>query len=165
MSAPVAFAISSAQAAQMHTHTTARRVVIIVSLLALLGTTLGHVPLTLPEYAHMIALTLTGAIPFASMGLVLALLVPLNSAPGVANLVYLPMSFLGGLWLPLTLLPKAVQKIAPFLPTYHLGQLMLGVFGYANKDSVSSHWLGLAAFTCIMLGIAAAAFHRREQNS
>src|ERR1700735_2435311 len=33
VSGPVAFAISSAHAAQMHTHTTARRVVIIVSLL------------------------------------------------------------------------------------------------------------------------------------
>jgi ABC-2 type transport system permease protein len=139
--------------------------VIIVSLLAMLGTTLGHVPLTLPEYGHMIVLTLAGAVPFASMGLALALLVPFNSAPGVANLLYLPMSFLGGLWLPLTLLPKAVQKIAPFLPTYHLGQLMLGIFGYANKDSTSSHWFGLAGFTLIMLGIAALAFHRREQNS
>jgi ABC-2 type transport system permease protein len=93
------------------------------------------------------------------------LLVPFNSAPGVANLLYLPMSFFGGLWLPLTLLPKAVQKVAPFLPTYHLGQLMLGIFGYANKDSVSSHWFGLLGFTLLMLGIAWVAFRRREQNS
>jgi ABC-2 type transport system permease protein len=138
--------------------------VIIVSLLCLLGSTLGHVHVTLPEYGRMLALTIAGAIPFASLGLTLALLVPFNSAPGVANLVYLPMSFLGGLWLPLTLLPKAVQKVAPLLPTYHLGQLMLGIFGYANKDSVRSHWFGLAAFTCIMLGVAMLAFQRREQN-
>lgn len=139
--------------------------VVIVSLLVALGITLGHVPLTLPQYGRMISLTLAGAIPFASLGLVLALLVPLNSAPGVANLVYLPMSFLGGLWIPLNGLPTAVQKIAPFLPTYHLGQLMLGIFGYANKDSVASHWFALALFTVLMLAIAAVAFHRREQNA
>jgi ABC-2 type transport system permease protein len=147
--------------------------VIIVSILAGLGTTVGHVALTLPDYGRMIAITLAGAIPFASLGLVLALLVPLNSAPGVANLVYLPMSFLGGLWIPLTVLPKAVQKIAPLLPTYHLGQLMLGIFdrtasnprGYADPaHTVLSHWFGLAAFTCFMLGIAVLAFRRREQN-
>ena len=139
--------------------------VIIVGILALLGVTIGHVSLTLPEFARMIGLTIAGAIPFASMGLALALLVPFNSAPGVTNLIYLPMSFLGGLWLPLKMLPAAVQKIAPLLPTYHLGQLMVGTFGYADPASVSSHWIGLASFTVVMLGVAGIAFRRREQNA
>ena len=139
--------------------------VIIISILALLGITLGHVSLTWLEFAHMIGLTIAGAIPFASMGLALALLVPFNSAPGVTNLVYLPMSFLGGLWLPLKMLPTAVQKIAPLLPTYHLGQLMVGTFGYGDSAGAASHWMGLTGFTFVMLGVAGIAFRRREQNS
>ena len=38
--------------------------------------------------------------------------------------------------------------------------------GYADPaHTVLSHWIGLLSFTCIMLGIAAIAFNRREQNA
>ncbi|MES2392881.1 MAG: ABC transporter permease [Acidobacteriota bacterium] len=139
---------------------------IILLCLCTLGITLGHVQLTLPEFSRMLAFTLVGCLPFTCMGLALALIVPFNSAPGITNLLYLPMSFLGGLWIPISVLPKAVQHIAPLLPTYHLAQLMLSSFGYQDTtQSAASHWCGLAAFTMIMLGIAWIAFRRREQNS
>jgi ABC-2 type transport system permease protein len=138
---------------------------IIVSVLTLLGIAFGHVHLTLSEYAHLIALSLAGAIPFASLGLVVALLVPFNSAPGIANLIYLPMSFCSGLWVPFQFLPHAVQSIAPLLPTYHLVQLMLGTLGAPSSGTAASHWSSLLGFTLLMLGIAWIAFRRREQNS
>ena len=122
--------------------------VLIVSILCLLAVAAGHVQLSFIEYARMIGLTLAGAVPFACMGLVLALLVPANSAPGIANMIYLPMSFLSGLWIPVFLLPHALRAIAPALPTYHLAQLMLGVYGYQNTHaSAASHWFGLLGFT------------------
>ena len=139
--------------------------VIIVSLLALLGIAVGHVSLTLPEYARMIALTLVGVIPFAAMGMALALLVPATAAPGIANMIYLPMSFLGGLWIPIMFLPKVLQHFAVVLPTYHLAQLMLAAFGYPSAGSALNHWIGLTGFTLIMLGVALIAFRRIEQNS
>lgn len=140
--------------------------VIIVTLLSIIGVTAAHVPLTLHEYFLMAALSIAGAIPFASMGLAVALIVPFNSAPGIAQLLYLPMSFLGGLWVPLSLLPQAVRNIAQVLPTYHMGQLMLGIFGYANpRHPAMQHWAGLLGFTCLMLGIAWIAFRRREDAS
>ena len=128
---------------------------IIVSLLTLLGITFGHVSITLTEYARMMALTLVGTIPFACLGMVIALLVPSNAAPGVINMIYLPMSFCGGLWLPVMILPHVLQKFALLLPTYHLSQLVLACFGYASAGSAMSHWLGLFGFTLVMLGIAA----------
>jgi len=139
--------------------------VVIVSILTLLGITVGHVSLTLPEFARMIALTIAGVLPFACMGMALALLVPFSSAPGIANMIYLPMSFCGGLWIPIMMLPKVMQSFALVLPTYHLSQLMLGAFGYASGGSVASHWFGLLGFTLLMLGIAVWAFRRLEQNS
>ena len=138
---------------------------IIVSLLTMMGIAFGHVHLTLDEYARMIAFALAGAIPFASLGLVIALLVPLNSAPGIANLIYLPMSFCSGLWMPFKFLPHSIKVIAPFLPTYHLSQLMLGSLGAPMVGTTASHWSGLFGFTLLMLGIAWIAFRRREQNS
>ncbi len=138
---------------------------VIVSVLTLLGVTIAHVSITLPEYARMMALTLVGTIPFACLGMVIALLVPFNAAPGVINMIYLPMSFCGGLWIPIVMLPHVLQTFALLLPTYHLSQLVLACLGYASAGTAASHWLGLLGFTLVMLGIAAIAYRRLEQNS
>jgi ABC-2 type transport system permease protein len=139
--------------------------VVIVSILTVLGISIAHVSITLPEFMRVVAFTVVGTIPFACMGMVIALLVPFNAAPGVINVIYLPMSFCGGLWLPITMLPHIMQKFALVLPTYHLSQLVLGSFGYASAGSAMSHWLGLLGFTLVMLGIAVIAFRKLEQNS
>jgi len=139
--------------------------ILVVCLLTLLGTTMAHVSLTVPQFTKMIGLTVVGVIPFACMGMALALLVPPSSAPGITNIIYLPMSFLGGLWIPIMMLPHPLQKFAVLLPTYHLSQLMLGVFGYVNAGSTASHWIGLVGFTLLALGTALFAFRRLEQNS
>lgn len=139
--------------------------ILIVSVLTVIGITAGHVSLSFVEFARMIGLTIVGVIPFACMGMALALFVPFTSAPGIANMIYLPMSFCGGLWLPIMMLPHFLQKIAVVLPTYHLAQLMLGVFGFASAGTTTSHWYGLLGFTLLMLGLATFAKRRMEQNS
>ncbi len=138
---------------------------LIVTLLAVIGIALGHVSLTPLEYLRMVALTIIGVVPFVCMGLALALLVPFQSAPGITNMIYLPMSFCGGLWVPLMFLPHFMQTLAVLMPTYHIGQLMLGAFGYPMSGTTLSHWYGLLGFTLLMLGIAGIALRRLEQNS
>lgn len=137
---------------------------IVVAVLMAVGVLFGGVHLGAVEVVKVFAMALVGTIPFASMGLLIALLVPPTAAPGIVNLIYLPMSFMSGLWIPLHLLPRWLQALAPVLPTYHLSQLMLGIFGYADAASRTSHWLGLAGFTLLMLGASWAVFHRAEQN-
>jgi ABC-2 type transport system permease protein len=138
---------------------------IIVSILIAVATTFGGVYLTPIELIKMLGLTIVGSISFASMGLLLAQIVPANAAPGIVNLIYLPMSFLSGLWVPIRFMPHWLQGFAPFLPTYHLSQLMLSVFGYADSISRIAHWNALIGFSLIMLGLAWLVFHRKEQNS
>jgi len=138
---------------------------IIVTALTIMGVAFGGVHISVSEYIRMVALVVAGSIPFAAMGLLLALVAPFNAAPGIANMIYLPMSFLGGLWMPIEVLPKFLQAFAPVFPTFHLKQLMLGVFNYPGAGRTSTHWLALLAFTGIMLFCAAVAFRRREQNS
>ena len=139
--------------------------IIIVSVLCLLGISFGHVHLTLVEYAKMIGLTVAGAVPFASMGFLLALIAPFNAAPGFANMIYLPMSFLGGLWIPIKFLGTFLQTVAKVLPTYHLSQLTVHALGYPSMGSNASHWRGLGIFTALMVFLAGYFFNRREQNS
>jgi ABC-2 type transport system permease protein len=138
---------------------------IIVSILAIIGTSFGDVHLSSTELIKMLGITIAGSISFASMGLLIALLVPAGAAPGIINLIYLPMSFLSGLWVPLKFMPHWLQGIAPLLPTYHLSQLMLHIFHYEDSMSLTTHWNSLIGFTLLMLGFSRLIFHRREQNA
>jgi ABC-2 type transport system permease protein len=138
---------------------------IIVSVLTVLGITLGHVHLTFTEFWHIALFAAVGAVPFSCLGLAMAFLVPANAAGGVANMIYLPMSFLSGLWVPIRFLPHILQQIAPIFPTYHLAQLMYGALGAPTLGSNVSHWMSLLGFTLVMLGVTWLAFRRIEQNS
>jgi len=136
-----------------------------VAILIALGTTMGGVKMSASDIAHLYAAALPGVLPFASMGLLIALLVPANAAPGVINLIYLPMSFASGIWMPITVLPHWLQKAAVVLPTYHYAQLVLNIFGYAQPGSMLVHWEALAGFTCLMLGAVWIVFTRGEAKA
>jgi ABC-2 type transport system permease protein len=99
------------------------------------------------------------------MGLAFGYLVGPNSASAVLNLVYLPMAFASGLWIPLSQLPEVVQAIAPFMPPYHLAQLALGILGAADRGSPLLHLAALAAFTVGFLAIAGWGYRRDEGRS
>jgi len=103
-----------------------------------------------------------GSLPFSAMGLAIGYFVGPNSAPAAINLIYLPMSFCSGLWVPYMFLPKFVQQIALALPPYHLSQLALGTVGAGFHHSIATHWEVLFAFTLICLGVARIGFQRDQ---
>lgn len=138
---------------------------IIASILCLLGTLAGGVHLSALEYLGICGMSVIGGVPFACMGLLLAMLLPANSAPGIVNLIYLPMSYCSGLWMPISLLPKWMQHAAPWLPTYHLAQLMLRVLGYAQPHEALKHVVALLGFAMLFLGCAWVAFARSEADA
>lgn len=138
---------------------------IIVTILSALAVTTGGVSLSALELIRMAGVVVIGAVSFASMGLLLAQIVPANAAPAIVNLIYLPMSFLSGLWMPLKYLPHWVQNIGRTLPTYHLAQLMFRIFGYDDGSPMIGHWIGLAGFTMVMLGVSWLIFNRTQQNA
>ena len=140
--------------------------VVIVAALVLLGVTLGGAHVTLLQAVELAGVILAGSVPFTAMALVIALLVPANSGPGIINLVYLPMSFASGFWMPVSILPHFLQKLAPALPTYHLAQLALGIFDEAQPGSnIVTHWEALTGFTLLMLGTAWIIFTRSEAKA
>ncbi|MGA8529731.1 MAG: ABC transporter permease [Acidobacteriaceae bacterium] len=138
---------------------------VIVATMVILGITVGGVTLTAAEALKLAGIVLAGSIPFTAMGLLIALLVPPNAGPGIINLIYLPMSFASGFWMPVSVLPHWLQVIAPGLPTYHLAQLALHVFGYARGGSMLVHWEALSGFTLLMLGVAWILFQRIEAKA
>jgi ABC-2 type transport system permease protein len=139
--------------------------VIITGVLSVLGVTAGHVHMSLIEFARISCIAMIGAVPFSCLGLAIAMLVPANAAGGVGNMIYLPMSFLSGLWVPLAMLPKWLQQIAPALPSYHLAQMMYAALGATARGTLASHLGCLFGFTLIMLGLSWIGFRRGESNS
>ncbi len=135
---------------------------IIVLALFLLGVTLGGVRMPLADFARLLGTLVAGSLPFSAMGLALGYFTGPNSAPATINLIYLPMSFCSGLWVPFMFLPKVVRQIALVLPPYHLSQLALGIVGAGLHESNATHWEVLLGFTMICLGVARIGFQRDQ---
>jgi len=128
-------------------------VIILVSL-GLVAFTMTSVSLSFAQVMTLSTILVCGGLPFCLLGLILGLLLKAESAPAVVNLVYLPMSFLSGLWIPITMLPEFLQTFAEFLPPYHLSQLALKVVELDVGGSVSKHLAILALFTVIFFVLA-----------
>jgi ABC-2 type transport system permease protein len=135
---------------------------IIVACLFVLGAFFGHVSLSPGEWVSLGVSLVLGAIPFCAFGLAIGYLAGPTSAPPIVNLLYLPMAFASGLWMPLEILPRFVQRIAPFLPPFHLSQLALDVTGIKPRADIPMHFIALAAFTVIFLGLATVGYRRDE---
>jgi ABC-2 type transport system permease protein len=136
---------------------------VIMLLLLTVGITFGGVHLSLATAAKLVGILVAGSIPFSAMGLAIGYFAKPNSAPAVVNLVYLPMSFCSGLWIPLFLLPHGLQVFAKIMPAYHLSQLALNTVGMGmNPTPAWGHVEVLLAFTLVCLGFAAWGYRRDE---
>jgi ABC-2 type transport system permease protein len=134
---------------------------IIVALLFAMGVAFGNVRLEPGVALELAGVLIAGAIPFCALGLAIGYLAGPNSAQPIVNLVYLPMSFASGLWMPFEMLPKFVKDLAPWLPPFHLARLALGIVGL-DPSSPATHAMALAGFTLIFLALAAFGYRRDE---
>lgn len=135
---------------------------VLVALLFLLGATAGGVELPARTWLSLAGVLIAGMVPFGAFGLALGYLTGPNSAPAVVNLLYIPMAFASGLWIPLDFLPRVFQHIAPWLPTYHFGQLALGIVGMGRGEPVWQGVAALAAFTAVSLLLSWVGYRRDE---
>ncbi len=130
---------------------------ILIGLFAL-GGFAGGVALPLATWVKLAAWLTAGGLPFAAFGMALGYLCGPNSAPAVINLIYLPMSFASGLWLPYEVLPGFFKALAPWLPAYHLAQQGLGILGADTHAPLAQSVVYLLTFTAISLAIGVAAY-------
>src|SRR5215472_3883987 len=137
---------------------------IIVLALFALGIGLGGVRMPVTTGLALLGTLVLGSLPFSAMGLALGYFTGPNSAPPTINLIYLPMSFCSGLWVPFMFLPRIVRQIALVLPPYHLSQLALAIVGAGSNQSWVTHWEVLAGFTMICFGVARIGFQRDQEK-
>lgn len=127
---------------------------IVILLLFVLGATAGHVRMPAAQWAQLAAGLLLGCVPFAALGVAVGYSATPNTVIAILNLLYLPMAFCSGLWIPIQFLPKLLQTIAPALPAYHLAQLAYGIIHAPATGTATSHLQALAAFALVFGGLA-----------
>lgn len=135
---------------------------IISLILGLLAIAFAKVSLQPTQWALLFVINVFGVLPFCAIGLFIGTLVGGSAAPAVVNLLYLPMAFLSGLWLPLQILPSIFAKIAPVWPAFHLGQVALKVVDGDAGGSLALHLLVLAVVTVVFFVLARARMARSE---
>lgn len=116
-----------------------------------IGATAGKVDLPASDWAALAGVLIAGAIPFGAFGLALGSWLGPNSAPAIVNVLYLPLGFASGMWIPIQVLPGIFQNLAPWLPTYHFAQLALGVLG---ADQGRFSWMTSAAFLAVFMVVS-----------
>ncbi len=132
---------------------------IIVVMMSVLAALFGEVRLYTGQWLGLAAILVLGALPFCLIGLALGLLLSPNAAPAVINIVYLPLGFLSGLWIPVSQLPEWMQGLAQWLPPYHLAALALQVTGAGEFDWLRS--LGvLLAYSALFAALTAVGWRR-----
>lgn len=113
-----------------------------------------------------------GTVAFSPMGAAIAYWARPRAVSTIVNLVFLPLSFLSGFFFPLSQLPEVLQGVAPWLPTYHFGELAWGAmasaddivaFGGTGAGSTAQHLLVLAVW-CVAFAVATVWGYRRELN-
>jgi ABC-2 type transport system permease protein len=126
------------------------------------GIVVGGVRQDLTVWINIVARLLAGSLPFIALGFAIGYGSGPNAAPAFANLIYLPLSFASGLFMPLHQLPGFVQRIAPYLPSYHYGQLAWSAVGAPSEPLLTSlAWL--AGYTALFMAVTARVY-RREQS-
>lgn len=137
---------------------------IIVLALLSLGLAFGGVHIGFMNAVKLVSTLVVGTLPFCALGLAIGYFAGPNSAPAIVNMIYLPLSFLSGLWVPIDMLPGFLQKIGTQMPPYHLAQLALHQIGADRGGSFWYHWEFLLGFMLVCLGIARIGFQRDEKQ-
>jgi ABC-2 type transport system permease protein len=107
-----------------------------------------------------LGVVVVAALPFILMGLAIGYALPNKAALAVAQIIFFPLAFGGGLLSDPDHAPAFIQAIAPYLPTRGAVELMWAAVGDFRVKPVSIAML--VVWTVVMAVLAAWAYRRDE---
>lgn len=124
------------------------------------GAWINGVSLTPIEWLMCGVWILFGSSPFLAIGTLVGTMKRVETAGGVSNMIYLVLAVLGGLMMPLEIMPNIIQTIAKWIPSYH--------FGNGAWQIVRGEWPNLINFLAIIgylfLFVLISNYIRRKQE-
>ncbi len=133
-------------------------------ILFFIASVFGDVRMPTMSWLALLGLNIIASVPFGLMGLALGVRLKTQGAAALTNALYLSMSLLGGLWLPITLFPSILQDFAVVLPTYHMAGLALILSGLGSKFDWWVHMLALVLFSAAALWLAVRGWQRMDSD-
>lgn len=122
----------------------------------------GNVTMSTFEWWRLLFIHLLSALPFALIGLTLGFTFSANGAIAVSNIVFLGLAALGGLWIPIFVLPEVMQGFAKILPTYHLGEIALWAAQAPGERTLPGHLIATTISTVILTLITVWSWRRQQ---
>jgi ABC-2 type transport system permease protein len=142
---------------------------LIVTAMSLLAATGGNVDLPTSAWVAFGTTMLAGVVTFSALGYAIALLARPRAATVISNLIFLPLAFASGFFVPLSELPATMRNLAPWLPTFHFGQLAYRIvmppsdieeLTGITTQSIATHLTWVTATTTTLAGLALLAARR-----
>lgn len=99
--------------------------VVALAVALVVAVALAMTDITLPAQAwvRLGLVCLMASVTATVMGIALGSLASARAAVPLANLIYLPLAYLGGLWVPPMAMPAAINAISVWTPTRAMGEL------------------------------------------
>ena len=94
----------------------------------------------------LIAICVIISVPASMMGVALGYAASGRAAPALANLIFLPLAFLGGLWIPPIQMPETVNNISVWTPTRQMGEFAWSAVTGVMPDGQT---IALFIFYCV----------------
>ncbi|ULO07243.1 ABC transporter permease [Paenibacillus sp. 19GGS1-52] len=85
------------------------------------GYLINGVSLTAGQWLLSGLWVLAGSMPFLAIGTLVGFMKRVDTASGVSNLIYMGLAVTGGMWMPFDILPRLMQRIGHWLPSYNYG--------------------------------------------
>lgn len=114
-------------------------------------------------FSEILAVLVLASLPFSLFGYWVGQNFSTKSILPVGNFLYLFFSFAGGLWKPPELLPKTLQDLCKYWPTYHYGNLAwyFVVPGAKWPSESVTHLIGFAIVMIVLISIKPGVVLRR----
>lgn len=126
------------------------------ALALVLGVVVAGVELPVAAPVVLLGFVLGALATFGIGSLIAALAPTTGAATGIGTTLMFLGMFFGGVWLPLPIMPEAVQQVAAFLPPGAAGQIMLA--GWIGADVSALHVVVLVVWTAVTIPLAGRLF-------
>lgn len=115
-------------------------------------------------WLSLVALNLFTTVPFSFLGLTIGLRVKAQAAAAITNLAFFGFSLLGGLWVPITIMPKIMGQIALVMPSFHFGEMALVAIGAKDGGLPVMNIAAALGFSILFAILAARAWGHIDKD-
>lgn len=135
--------------------------VVAVGVLIIVAIILTEAAMPMNSWMRLLATVFLGSVPMALLGIAIGYWSPPKAALPIANILFLALSFGGGLFIRPSSMPEFLDALSGVLPTRQIGELAWAAV--QGRAWPAEPWLWLIGYT-VLFGLIAAAGYRRDEG-